>query len=137
MEYAYIYITAEKINKFNPNIPDLCYKCNTDKGTLYHCLWECVHIQCFWRSVVGCISRMVSSPIQVCPELCILGIYLTGCNVLTPEKKINRLLFITCKTCHCSLLEKCVGSNYEYVVETSLVKPCSGKTHLQYSEKNC
>ncbi len=41
------YITPEKLNKFNPNIPDTCIKCGTEKGTLYHCIWKCNCIQEF------------------------------------------------------------------------------------------
>lgn len=36
-----MYITPEKLNKFNPNIPDSC-KCRTEKGTLFHCV-ACVN----------------------------------------------------------------------------------------------
>lgn len=32
------YITPEKINKFNSNIPDACFKCGQSKGTLFHCV---------------------------------------------------------------------------------------------------
>lgn len=42
-----ISVTADRLNKMNPNIPDICVKCNSEKGTLYHCLWNCPEIQKF------------------------------------------------------------------------------------------
>ena len=41
------YISPVQLNKFDPNILDLCYKCNSHQGTLYHCLWKCDEIQKF------------------------------------------------------------------------------------------
>ena len=69
------YITPEKMCKINPDIPDTCIKCTGQKGTLFHCLWECIAIQNFWRQVIGIISRIISKKIPICPKLCILGLY--------------------------------------------------------------
>ena len=69
------YITPEKVNKFNPNVPDTCVKCQTHKGTLFHCIWECGKIQKFWKEVINIISQITSKPIPLCPRLCILGLY--------------------------------------------------------------
>ncbi len=35
------YITPVKLQNFNPNIPDACYKCKPDNlfSTLFHCMW--------------------------------------------------------------------------------------------------
>ena len=73
------YITPEKLNKFDPNIPDLCYKCREHKGTLFHCLWDCGEIKTFWRSVIQYVSRITSIRVPLCAELCILGIYPLHC----------------------------------------------------------
>lgn len=35
-----VYITPEKISKFNLNIQDTCNRCGVNKGTLFHCLWS-------------------------------------------------------------------------------------------------
>ena len=42
-----IYTTPEKLHLFNNNIPDTCNKCNEARGTLYHCIWECVKVKSF------------------------------------------------------------------------------------------
>lgn len=68
------YITPEKLNKFNPNIPDTCIKCGTEGGTLYHCIWKCEHIQEFWRRIINTISNIIDEEVPMCPEICILGL---------------------------------------------------------------
>jgi len=35
------HLTPVKLNKIYSNIPDSCFKCNSAKGTLIHCVWEC------------------------------------------------------------------------------------------------
>ncbi len=36
------YITPLKLHHFNPNIPDICYTCKQEKGTLFQ--WECTKV---------------------------------------------------------------------------------------------
>ena len=73
-----VYITPEKINKFNPEIPDTCYRCANDKGTLLHCLWTCPKIKKFWGEVNGEIRKILSITIELDPKLFLLGIYPEG-----------------------------------------------------------
>ncbi len=40
------YITSVRLHHFNPKIPDVCYKCKQEKGTLFHCMWECTQVNC-------------------------------------------------------------------------------------------
>ena len=35
------YITPDRLNKMNPDIPDICVKCNVEKGILFQCQWDC------------------------------------------------------------------------------------------------
>lgn len=69
------YITPVKLNHFNPNIPDYCYKCNTERGTLLHCIWECQKLQTFWKDTLCLISRLTECKIPLEPKLCLLHIY--------------------------------------------------------------
>ena len=73
-----MYITPEKINKFNPEIPDNCYRCAGDKGTLLHCLWTCPKVNEFWREVRGEIQKIISMRVELDPKLFLLGIYPEG-----------------------------------------------------------
>lgn len=61
------YITPEKLHKCNPNILDTCIKCTTEKGTLFHCIWTCKHVQKFWKDLVEIISCIIQKKIPVCP----------------------------------------------------------------------
>ena len=88
------YITPVKLNKFDPNIPDRCYKCNIHQGTLYHCLWECEEIQRFWSSVIQYISQITSSPVPLSPKLCILSIYPHNCSLSNRERKMVDLCLL-------------------------------------------
>ena len=55
--YIYMtYTTPVKVNKYNINLPDLCFKCNEAKGRCMPCVpcvWECDKIQTFWREVIN------------------------------------------------------------------------------------
>ena len=82
------YISPVKLNKFDPNMSDLCYKCNNYPGSLYHCLWNCDKIQKFWKSVLKYVFQITSCPIPLCPKLCILGIYPVDCSLSCKERKM-------------------------------------------------
>ena len=70
------------------NIPDTCVKCQHDKGTLVHCLWECLEIQKFWKEVIKCLSEIFKCQIPCCAKLCILGIYPAGFSRTKKQIKI-------------------------------------------------
>jgi len=93
-------MTPVKLHHFNPNIPDMCYKCKQEKGTLFHCMWEiCTKVNCFWFKILNIISQIISKAIPLDPKLCILHV----CPLNFKITKHERLLLILC------LLEaKCV-----------------------------
>lgn len=68
------YVTPEKLNRFNPGIPDTCFKCQKHKGTFFHCIWECEVIKTFWQKVTALISSIISKLIPTTPEICALGL---------------------------------------------------------------
>uniref|UniRef100_A0A8C5DVP3 Reverse transcriptase zinc-binding domain-containing protein n=1 Tax=Gouania willdenowi TaxID=441366 RepID=A0A8C5DVP3_GOUWI len=70
-----VYITPVKLNKYNPDIPDTCTKCNEEKGTLFHCIWECRVIQSFWNAVTQTLKDIISKSLTQEPAFLILGIY--------------------------------------------------------------
>ena len=84
------YITPSLLHHFDANIPDQCVKCDNDKGTLFHCLWDCPNIKSFWKDVLGTLSKIISATLPECPKLCILGVF-----PLTPRLNITkkRLVF--------------------------------------------
>ena len=70
-----VYITPVKLHHMSNNIPDVCSKCLDEKGTLYHCLWECPKIQRFWNDVIKSMSEIFNIKIPLDVKLCVLGIY--------------------------------------------------------------
>ena len=88
------YNTPDRLNKMNPNIPDICVKCNVERGTLFHCQWDCPEIRKFWNEVIECISQMTLNPVPNCPALCILNLYPKDCRLSSKEKKITDLCLV-------------------------------------------
>ena len=70
-----MYITPVRLHHMSANIPDVCSKCLTEKGTLFHCQWECLKIQDFWKDVLKCLSDLFNTKVPLNAGLCLLGIY--------------------------------------------------------------
>lgn len=91
LQYKWImrlYITLEVLHHFNVNIPDVCVKCETYKGTLVHCLWTCSKLQEFWREVLHILSSLIEVDLPVCPKLCILGFFPKDFKLSKPVRKM-------------------------------------------------
>ncbi len=84
------YITPLKLHHFNPNIPDICYTCKQEKGTLFQ--WECTKVKCFWGKILNIISQIIGKVSSLDPRLCILHICPLNFNITKHE----RLLLILC-----------------------------------------
>lgn len=69
------YITPAILHKFNDNIPDTCIKCNEVRGTLYHCIWECVKVKSFWQDLIEIIDQILLKKLPLDPKIFILGIF--------------------------------------------------------------
>ena len=102
LQYKWIsrlYITPAKLHHFNPNIPDTCFKCKDQKGTLFHCMWECQKILSFWRKVLDLTSQIIGKEVPLSPKLCLLNLYPEN---FTTSKKVRSLLnicFLEAKRC--------------------------------------
>lgn len=42
---------------WSSDIPDTCVKCLNEKGTLFHCVWECPKLNEYWKTVVETVSE--------------------------------------------------------------------------------
>ena len=91
------YITPEKLNKINSNIPDSCIKCSEEKGTLFHCIWKCKHFQIFWKKIIDTTSTILHKKIPLDPEICILGLIPETLALRTHESKLLNLCLIHAK----------------------------------------
>jgi len=83
------YVTPVKLNRFNPDIPDNCPKCNVYAGTLLDCMWECPKIQLFWKDTVNLFSRIAAIEVPLEAKFCILAIYP---NHFVPSRKTAPLI---------------------------------------------
>ena len=49
--YSRWYRTPHIVNKYNPNVSSLCWRCKSAPGTLLHIWWECNDIKPFWEKI--------------------------------------------------------------------------------------
>lgn len=78
-------------------------KCGIEKGTLFHCLWECEEIQKFWKEVTLAINSIVNITLNPDPKLFLLGLYPP---TPTIKKEIRTLINM------CLLHAKCLIALY-------------------------
>lgn len=98
------YISPEKLNRFDPNIPDLCYKCNTHERTLHQYVWDCPEIKVFWSSVMHLISWITLSTIPHCLKLCLLSIDPEICALSKKERKMLLMCLLQVRLSNTSTL---------------------------------
>lgn len=72
------YITPERLNIFNPNIPDTFIKCGTERGTWYHCTIYKYEDTCKnfgnLERIINIVLNIINKYIPLCPKICILGL---------------------------------------------------------------
>ena len=93
------YITPVKLHHFNPNIPDTCFKCSQQKGSLFHCMWSCPQVARFWREVLNVIGRIIGKVMPSDPKLCILNIYPDNLVITKDNKSLIGMCLLEAKRC--------------------------------------
>jgi len=68
-----IYFTPVRLHKMFPGCSDLCFKCKTCKGTLFHVFWSRVLIQPFWKGVHSAIQEITGKHFILSPSLFLLN----------------------------------------------------------------
>lgn len=61
------YRTPTPLHKSKPTIPDTCWRCQTDRGTLLHIWWSYPLIQVFWKEVQRITSQVTSYNLELTP----------------------------------------------------------------------
>lgn len=133
-----IYITPEKLNKFNPDIPDTCIKCGKERGTLYHCLWDCECMRDFWKRVIATVSSIVDKEIPLCPRVCILGLIPDTLELRNHERKLvnlclihtKRLIARNWKSVYCPSLDSWIGELSSCMAIERLTYIIKRKSHV-------
>lgn len=100
------YMTPVKLNKFNNDIPDVCIKCDKEKGTIFHCLWQCSQIKDFWGEVKQCIEEILEIKLHLEPKMFLLGIYPANCNIRKKHRLFFRYRSVVGQKSHCNCLER-------------------------------
>ena len=69
-----LHITPVVLHKINPSISPLCIKCCSERGTYFHCFWECKLISKFWTFISKEISGIFKINIKKDPGVFLLGL---------------------------------------------------------------
>lgn len=51
-----------------------CARCNCPRADFAYVIWHCPIIARFWQTVVEVLSAVLSIPVPLTPEVCLLGI---------------------------------------------------------------
>lgn len=92
-----VYITPEKLNKFDMNIPDTCNRCGVNKGTIFHCLWQCPRVGEFWEEVRLNVQDILSIRLELDSKMFLLGLYPVVHNIKRHEKIFLNISFLQAK----------------------------------------
>uniref|UniRef100_A0A3Q3BNZ9 Reverse transcriptase domain-containing protein n=1 Tax=Kryptolebias marmoratus TaxID=37003 RepID=A0A3Q3BNZ9_KRYMA len=94
-----LYVTPQKLHKYNSNISPLCFRCGMEEGTFLHATWHCSKLQGFWKGVCKMLSDIHAIMIPIDPEICLLGNF-TNSNLKTVyDKKLTEILLAIAKKC--------------------------------------
>lgn len=90
-----IHITPVLKNKMDPNFSPLCWKCKTEVGDYFHCVWSCSQIKNYWSSVVKELYYIFNITIPLDPRFLLLG--LVDSRIPSRHKRLFNLLTFTAR----------------------------------------
>lgn len=67
------YRTPDVLHRIFPTVPNTCWRCEQEVGTLLHIWWECREIQRFWKDVTQAIQLITGDRIITNPATCLLS----------------------------------------------------------------
>ena len=65
------YVAPVKLNQRSPDIPDPCMKCLEERGTLFHCVWDCPKLKQYWKTILQTIADIVNVEAPSQARVCI------------------------------------------------------------------
>lgn len=68
-----VYYTPVFLHKIRADIPDSCPKCALPAADFAHMTWTCTHICKFWGEVARVLISMIEQPLQLSPQLALMG----------------------------------------------------------------
>lgn len=81
-------MTPDVLHTIYPTSSDHCWRCQGDKGTLFHIYWSCPLITPFWNMVQQLLTRLLETPVPMTPKFFLVG--LSQLKTATPYKKLAR-----------------------------------------------
>lgn len=72
------YMTPEKLNRMDPKISKMCWKCHKNGGTMYHLWWGCKKAKLYWKMIHEEIVKILGYETNKLPELYLLGLRMEG-----------------------------------------------------------
>lgn len=91
------YRTPSLLNKYFPEIPDKCWRCQEERGTLLHVLWSCPKLEYFWRDVRWIAQKFTEYNLPEDPALFLL--HVSNIPRKTYSKLILRHLINAARSC--------------------------------------
>lgn len=61
------YRIPARLHKFSPTIPNICWRCKKEEGSMIHVWWECPLIRPFWQEVHTTISQVTTYALNYYP----------------------------------------------------------------------
>lgn len=68
------YMTPARITSINPQVPNICWRCNSSPGDLLHIFWSCHLLKTYWDSIFQLISNITHIKTPPSPALAILNL---------------------------------------------------------------
>ena len=87
------YLRTAKLHQFNNNIPDICFKCEQSKETLFHCMWDSKGILTFWYEISRIIQKMFSGKLRFDP----MGLYPPTLVISRNKQTLMNMCFLQAK----------------------------------------
>ena len=85
------------LHKMDGSIPDCCWRCGAEGGTMMHIFWTCPSLRDFWREVALVIKELTSVEVGEDPALCLL--HLTRGSIRKYRKSLIAHLLNAAKAC--------------------------------------
>lgn len=82
------YMTPDVLRAIYPSSSDRCWRCQGDRGTLYHIYWSCPKIGPFWTEAQSLLTRLLGVQVPRTPKLFLLGV--SGLQIPKHSKKLLR-----------------------------------------------
>lgn len=89
------YWTPCKMARLKLRESDICWRCDEDRGTLLHMLYECKMTQNLWENMITFLGDVLGAELLQSPALCILGIITEGVGLSAQQTLWCRLALIT------------------------------------------